>query len=107
MAQRGPKHPRLQRRLVSARAAQMGRPVRGDDDKGDVPVMGLKDCRVEIGDRRPRGRDHEGGATADLRQPESEEPGRPFVDPHVEPQRPAELRGEGGIRKGSRARPGT
>ena len=95
-------HPGLRRRLVRTDAAQLGRPVGADDEERHEPVVGLEDRGVEVRHGRAGRRDDGGRHPAQLRQTEREEPGRAFVDPHVETEPARPVRALQGVCEGCR-----
>ena len=90
--------------LVGAGAAQLGRPVGGEQQQRHVRVRRLEHGWVQVGRGRPGGGDDGHRAARGLREPEREEGRGPLVDPDVQPQPPGPVRIVQREREGSRPR---
>ena len=71
--------------LVGADVAQPGRPVGGQHQQRDAAVMGLEHRGMQVRHRRARCGDDRRRSTGSPGQAERQEPGRAFVDPHMQP----------------------
>ena len=85
--------PGLDDGLVRARADQLRRTVRGEDEQRHAGVRRLEHGRVQVRHGRARRR-HDGHRPArPQREAQREEAGGPLVDPHVQPQPTGGVRG--------------
>ena len=109
---RGPAHgrtedPGLHRRLVRTCPPQLRRTVRRQDHERHARVVSLEHGRVQVRHSSPRRRDHDHRCARTLCEPQSQEPGGPLVDPHVQAKATFALGLLDGIRKGRGARTGS
>ena len=79
-------------RLPGADAAQLRRPVGGEDDQRNGRLVGLADRRVVVGGRGAGGAEHRDRRPRRLRRAEREEGRRALVDDHASPRSPAGAR---------------